>query len=453
VTIGTNKYLFVKKLTNSVPNQVKLGSKLSGSLSNLISAINGSVGGGTNYSSSTRSNAQVMASSLVSNRFVNVTARVAGTAANGILTTNKAVNLTWNGHLTLFGGSNAVAAITNISSKFAGYDSMVNSGLISDQGSTIDAAYFQNSGTVSNGVGNFVLRSKDALFTNGSIIADGDVSIITGTLITSNLSIVAGRSLVIRATNYLNDTGVPNGNYWDVRAASGVGINLTVQPSNGGSLLGTTVSVYAPTNKVVANTWCGSNLGAVPGGYTNNQALGRLILNGLGAVPFGGVFKFSGVSSNSALYVDLLELEGSATNRSASGDLSSLSINTNIVIYYSKALQAGNDVSSDIDHKNNDRLRWVSSYGGFFSSAPALPFFGSASVASHSPIASISARMLPSGGGLKLSVLGGNQQMEIQFSTNLVDWHTIKTGMPPFEHTDESISEYRSKFYRVVPSQ
>ena len=49
--------------------------------------------------------------------------------------------------------------------------------------------------------------------------------------------------------------------------------------------------------------------------------------------------------------------------------------NTNLVIYYADAIAAGAglggtpaDVSELINHKNNDHLRWVPTYAGYFSS-------------------------------------------------------------------------------------
>ena len=52
-----------------------------------------------------------------------------------------------------------------------------------------------------------------------------------------------------------------------------------------------------------------------------------------------------------------------------------LAFNTNLVIYYADAVAAGAglggtaaDVSELINHKNNDHLRWVPTYAGYFSS-------------------------------------------------------------------------------------
>jgi hypothetical protein len=132
--------------------------------------------------------------------------------------------------------------------------------------------------------------------------------------------------------------------------------------------LGTTITISAPTNKVVNNTWSARNLGATPAGFANNQAVGRLILNAYGVSPQNGVFYFTGSGMSNAIYVDYLELGGSATNRDVNGNVPALQINTNLVIYYAQAVQSGLSVAEKLDHKNNNRLRWVPSYAGYFSS-------------------------------------------------------------------------------------
>jgi hypothetical protein len=66
--------------------------------------------------------------------------------------------------------------------------------------------------------------------------------------------------------------------------------------------------------------------------------------------------------------VDYLGFLDQATNRDASGNVSLLSINTNLVIYYAQAVMNGVSVAEKINHKNNDRLRWVAAYAGNYSS-------------------------------------------------------------------------------------
>ena len=249
----------------------------------------------------------------------------------------------------------------------ANYTNFINHGVISDQGSTIYANYFENGGPFScgTGAGSFTLQSLITLLTNGSITAGGDVSITTGSLVASNLVLQAGRSLTLQVTNLLTDTGVANGNSWSVGGGSSVGFNLPILPTNA-NLLGTTITNYAPQpNKQVVNTWAGLDRGAIVGGYTNNAAIGRLILDSLGA---NSSFKFAGTGTSNALYVDYLELRDQATNRDGSGNFTAISNAPNMVIYYAQAMMNGVSIAEKMNFKNGGRLRWVTNYAGHFSS-------------------------------------------------------------------------------------
>jgi hypothetical protein len=368
VTIGTNQYVFATTITNKVPNQIKIATQFDGTLSNLIAAVNHSTGSGTNYSTNTTANPLVTAGLLASHALV-VTARTAGAAGNLIATTTTSTNLTWNGHTNLMGGVDYVPATTNYLSGPAAYDSFINYGLLSNQGgSAIWAHIFTSGGTISAGVNNFILQSLTTTLTNGSITAGGDVSITTDSLVVSNLVLLAGRSLTLQATNLLTDTGVTNGNFWSVGNPSGTGGNgfaLTIKPLTG-DLLGTTITNFVPgPNKLVINTWAGLDRGVSTSGYTNDAAVGHLILDSLGA---SSAFQFNGAGVSNALYVDLLELRDQATNRNGGGNFTALNINNNMVIYYASAFMSGASIADKMNHKNGDRLRWIPAYLGYFSS-------------------------------------------------------------------------------------
>lgn len=379
VTIGSKKYAFVTTLANGTANQVKIAKTFDGSMSNLIAAINHAAGSGTTYSSATTVSTQVTAGLLSSHAFtVTATTNAPGAAGNSIAIATSATNLTWNIPTNtvsaLSGGAGAVLGTTNVSSTPVPYGALINNSLISDQGSAIWAADFENSGAFLNGIGSFALQSLTATLTNGSITAGGDVSITTGSLVASNVMIQAARSLTLTVTNSFTDTGVTNGNIWTVGANSvGVGLNMTMLPANAnrGDLLGTTITNFAPANKNVVNTWAGVDFGVSTAGYTNNEAVGRLILDSLATVasaPPDTLFTFNGAGVSNAMYVDYLEFDGYATNRDSGDNISSLAFNTNLVIYYARAVISGFDVSQKLDHKNNDHLRWVPTYAGFFSS-------------------------------------------------------------------------------------
>ncbi len=249
------------------------------------------------------------------------------------------------------------------------YGAVINNGLIANQGSTIYANNFLSSGIITNGIGNFLLHSQIATITNGSITANGDISITTGSLLTSNL-VMSGRSLTLQVTNSLTDTGPnpTNNSFWTVGGAHSLsgagGFNLPIKPVTG-DLLGTTITNIALANYVVNNTWPGVDRGYSNSGYSNNVALGRLVLDPLSTssrIHFGG----TGSSSN-AIYVDCLVLLDQATNL-ASGNIQEFTFAPNTVIYYAQALQNGVSVAEKLNFANTNHFRWMPTYVGYYSS-------------------------------------------------------------------------------------
>ncbi len=390
VTIGANTYVFVGVVTNTIANQIKIATNFDGTLNNLISAINRAAGAGTNYSTNTVVNQQVSAGSLTSHAFT-VTALASGSAGNSIMVRftphTAAVNLSWQGFSlaggTLTGGVDYVPAVTNALS--SALDSFINNSLVADQGAVIWSTNFMNCGTLSNGVGSFTLQSRSVLLTNGNLVAGGDVVLVAtnfpgssvgGSMIISNLMIQAGRKLTIVTTN-LTDTGVTNGNIWVVGTAgiggtSDSGFNITVKPP-AGDLLGTTVTNISPPSKSIYNVWAGNDYGLSTKGYTNNLALGQLILDAQGPSSF---FNYSGAGVSNALYVDKLVLQDYANvGTGNSKNYAWLKIATNMIIYFAQAIDGnGNSVAEAIDNasragfNNGGRLRWVYSYAGYYSS-------------------------------------------------------------------------------------
>ena len=258
----------------------------------------------------------------------------------------------------------------------ANYVTLVNNGLISDlAGSQIWANDFEGGGVISNGVGAFTLQSQSTALTGGAIIAASNkVSITTGSLLMSNLVLQAGSSLTLIATNQLTDGGPGNGSVWTVGANSvGAGVNLPVLPASG-DLRGTSITLFAPDNVNVINTWAGVDHGAVTSAYTNNEAVGQLILNAISNAP-NTAFFFTGTGASNAIYVDQLQLQGfsdfnSRVVNTNTGTVSipSLVFNTNLVIYYADAVSDGADVSFKLNGFNTNHLRWMPAYAGYFSS-------------------------------------------------------------------------------------
>lgn len=314
-----------------------------------------------------------------------------------ILWPNSLPNLLW---LTN-NGAISTLNLANFGSSAKPYGAFVNRGRVSNLGgSIIWARNFENYGTFYDGSGGFNLQSLTATMTNSAVVAGGTITIVADSLVASNSVLSAGAALNLTATNLLTDGGATNGDFWQVgsqqppNASPGSyfinGFNLPLKPA-AGDLLRTTVTNTAPSQVVLGgvtnftvtinNLWAASNRGVSNSGYTNNVAIGHLILDAQGK---NSMFKFDGAGASNAIYVDQLELRdfASYTNHNGGGNLPALVINSNLVIYYADAIAAGAgfagttaDVSRLLNHKNNDHLRWVPSYAGYFSSTN-LVYFG-----------------------------------------------------------------------------
>jgi hypothetical protein len=386
VTIGTNIYTFVKALTNTIANQVLWASSGDASLSNLVAAINASVGSGSKYSTATRANPSVAAGPVASHKFT-VTARTAGLLGNMIATgftpATSSSNLTWLNFNFLTNGANYIPGVTN-------YSAFVNHSLVNDQGSVIWTSYFENDGNIQNGAGSFLLETGVGILTNGSITANGDVILVATNvpqmgfngLTISNLFIQAGHKLTILTPNLSGDS-VTNNNIFTIGMLDGggsadSGFNIPIKPPTG-DLLGTTVTNTAPYSRTIYNVWSGNDLGVSAAGYVNNLALGHLVLDVL-TTNNNPAFVFNGAGVGNAMYVDLLELKDGATHGNATNNYNFpwLKINTNMVVYYARAVEniGGSlfDVSQAVDQQSQlgansgGRLRWVNSYAGYNSS-------------------------------------------------------------------------------------
>jgi len=222
-----------------------------------------------------------------------------------------------------------------------------------------------------------------------------------------------------------------------------VALNLPILPA-AGDLLGTTISETALTNQNIVNTWAGQDRGVSNSGYVNDAAVGRLVLNAL-AVPPHSKITFNGTGPGSALYVDsLVLLNNAATFNFASSNVTSLAINSNLVIYYAQALSNGVPVSGVIDGWNNGHLRWVQTYQGLFNSTNIVTGLPSGP---PGPFRfTVSGVQLPTG-----FVANSNYKVVIQAATNLVspNWVNVYTGTPPFTFTSFGYTTNQQQFYRA----
>ena len=395
VNIGGTVYTFTNSITKKSPSYVVLiGPNFNASLTNLIAAINHGAGAGKVYSTNkTYANGFVTAGKLnTTNRSFIVAAIDAGPVGNVIPVSVTATNLSWNSP-ELSGGSNATPGTTNLTAVTIPMGAIINSGVLSDFGSTMSVDNFVNGGLVTNGPGSFILTSLTTTLTNGALYAGGDISLAADNLDTRNLLLQAGRGLILNGSNSISDEHVINVNGWTIDDTNGTGFDglglalpelpTSTDPSN--NLLGTTITIQSPPpNKSVTNIWAGRDYDYVVSGpftdkgyFTNNVAIGQLSLTALG--PNSQIY-FTGTATNgttNAIYVDNLILNNYASyaNGEGTAKIPSLLFNKNIVIYYANAwatttVNGGplEEISFQLNHSNTNHLRWVPEYTGLFSS-------------------------------------------------------------------------------------
>ena len=242
------------------------------------------------------------------------------------------------------------------------YSDFVNRGSVLVQGCSISTANFESTGRIDSGPGPIDLSAGSAVINHGVLNAPfSDIVFDVGNLSISNETLNAGHSITIRAANSLSDGGPASGNIW---MAGILGFNLPIKPPVG-DLLGTTITDAAPAWAQVASQWAGEDRGPVVAGYSNNAALGRLILDG--GSP-GSSFIFNAPAGANALYVDYLEFRNNLTNFDSSGNLANLYFGPGMKIYYAQLIINGISLAEKLDQANGGGLNWVPAYAGAFSS-------------------------------------------------------------------------------------
>jgi len=261
------------------------------------------------------------------------------------------------------------------------YFAFVNTGVVTNgNGAAIVANDFETSDFFSAGNGSFSVQSQTSTMTNGIMSAAGTFSSTSSNLVIAGTTLTVGKSITIYATNLLNDTGVTNGNMWTLGSAftnsggassSAPGLVLPLKPVSG-DLLGTTIHSLAPGGTLITHTWSGADYGYSVAGFSNNAAIGQLLLDAQGPPPHTQ-FLFVGTGAagvTNAIYVDNLQLLNQATNGTATNSyyLTSLAFSNNLVIYYAQAMLNGVSIAEKLNHNNGNHLRWVPTYAGYFSS-------------------------------------------------------------------------------------
>jgi hypothetical protein len=237
------------------------------------------------------------------------------------------------------------------------YSTFVNTGTVSAASISLNSAYFENRGTL-NTAGPLFMQCASGKLEGGGSTSGGDSQFLAGTIKFSNYGLAVNGGLYFRVTNSLFDAGGNSGNVFRVQN----GFNLQAKPQTG-DLLGTTFETIAPDvpSVLIDHTWAAVDRGATTAGYTNNTALGRLVLTAQSPDPF---FYFAGTGTSNALYVDELDLIDLGTDYQ-----DKLAIDPSLVIYYAAAklgftppgLQTPEEY---LDGQFDNRLRWVRDFTG-----------------------------------------------------------------------------------------
>ncbi len=235
------------------------------------------------------------------------------------------------------------------------YVNFVNSGTNNAAAFVISCNYLENSGLL-NSAGPVTITAGSGNLVGGTSVAGGDTQISAAALRLRAYTLSANGGLYLNVSESLSDAGGGSSNTLSCQ----LGFTLPVKPKIG-DLLGTSLQVGAPQGAAIVNLWAGEDRGASPAGFTNNVAIGKLII-GAG---LDSLVTFTGAGTKNAIYVDYLQLGQTIQN-----DLATyLAVDPNMTIYFADA----NVAVDQLDGQLGGRLRWVNFAGPNSSVDVALP--------------------------------------------------------------------------------
>lgn len=295
------------------------------------------------------------------------------------------VNFTNRGIITVPGLADIVGGLTNSMSNY------INDGILLANTLNINCHNFESSGT--NAAFNFFsdavptnlqslssasgggltiyasaakLQAEAAAGRRGRQVAVGDITVQGNSLKILGQDIMTPSRLIMNVTNLISDGAGTGSNSITV----GRGFSLLRKPILG-DLLGTSIETVIPHDFVIDHHWPATNFGKTTAGFSNNLALGKLVINTTNILGQPYLVRFFGTTTNSAMYVDLLDLRGSITNE----DLAlHLEIDTNLTIYFANATPSVEHVLAAVTNASTTnlrgRLQWVPDFTGPNSSQP-----------------------------------------------------------------------------------
>jgi hypothetical protein len=194
------------------------------------------------------------------------------------------------------------------------------------------------------------------VFTNVTVLSSpatldsvSELRLNVANLTMSNAWFNAG-TLVLNVSDTISDGGTNAISFWNVTN----GFQSVDLPATG-SLMGTYLRSTVPRLLQSDHTWSAADVGAVPAGYVNNLAVGKLTLDGGAA----SLFNFAPANGVNAIYVDYLELLNTATNYNTA-----FAVDPDFTIYFANANVSVEKLNNALD----GRFRWVSDFAGPLSS-------------------------------------------------------------------------------------
>jgi hypothetical protein len=233
------------------------------------------------------------------------------------------------------------------------YTAFVNHGTISGSTHLIHSDYVENGGTL-NASGRITLEVQMAKLENGTHNAGGDVIIRGQDVKFHEYTGLTGARLVLDVSQSLSDSGGTANNLLN----TGDGFHLLRKPAQG-DLLGTSLQTTAPRFSRIDHVWAASDHGAVPEGFFNNVAIGRLALS---AGPDAQLsFRGPDNTGSYAIYADFLDLQGGVQTAFNDDDLESvIDLAENVTIYYAYA----NVPVEQLDGRLDGKFIWVKEFAG-----------------------------------------------------------------------------------------
>lgn len=225
------------------------------------------------------------------------------------------------------------------------YSNIVNNGLIQSGSLLFKSDYFENTNTLSAFSGSIFVEAATNRLLGGTVAASQSISLSGDDLVVSNSALNAQR-LFFDIKQRLSDEDATN--QWAVTG----GFGMSSTPTKG-NLLSTEILSLAGTNLTAVHQWAAEDRGDHPAGYSNNAALGRLVLDGAD----GGRFFFNGNGLGNALYVDTIQLNNNATNFE-----SAITVASNFKIYFANLVDTNNAPlpADKFTNAHNGRICWVS---------------------------------------------------------------------------------------------